>query len=301
MTTIKEIATRAVGQIGINLPIERIVPAYGGDINENHIVELGRGEKGSSWEKFFLKVQHNSPERFFEAEAEGLKAIQAALSPPVPRTPEVLGIGRLGTSHYLAMEYIHPGNSGKATELILGRQLAQLHRGGRAELFGFPHDNFIGRTPQVNTFMSSWIDFFRENRLGYQIRIADNRNLLNLNLRKQLDKVLDRLELLLDEPDFPSLIHGDLWGGNVMTANTGEPVIIDPAVYYGHPEADIAMTELFGGFSRKFYDGYYEINPRDPGYKERKELYNLYHMLNHLNLFGSSYESAIKSIVSRYM
>ncbi|MDH5513031.1 MAG: fructosamine kinase family protein, partial [Gammaproteobacteria bacterium] len=169
----------------------------------------------------------------------------------------------------------------------LGRELAQMHRATQKQ-FGWRHDNTIGSTPQINTPASDWVGFWREHRLGFQLELAarNGRNLMRRGER-----------LLADLGNFfrtyhpePSLLHGDLWGGNVG-ATEGQPVIFDPAVYYGDREADLAMTELFGGFSARFYQAYQEAWPLDTGYKVRKTLYNLYHVLNHFNLFGGGYAS----------
>jgi fructosamine-3-kinase len=164
--------------------------------------------------------------------------------------------------------------------------------------FGFSADNYIGQTRQKNTGTDSWIEFFRNSRLKVQMELAAG--YFDKDDRQRCQNLLDNLDNYLVEPEFPSLIHGDLWSGNVMPDQNGSPVLIDPAVYIGHYEADIAMTELFGGFSPEFYDAYHEIIPKESGYAERRDLYNLYHLLNHLNLFGRSYLTAVRRILKRY-
>ncbi len=313
MNKLRMIAAQAAKQIDKNYLVQSIIPVHGGDINENYIIEMIQEDGTAVQIKLFLKVQHNSPENFFEAEAEGLQALQrnlhiACSDDPLPlRTPKVLGIGSIGNSRYLLLEFIPAGAAVSCTDYTLGRQLALFHSseneraGSRSEYFGYQHDNYIGRNPQINTHHTNWISFFRECRLEYQIGTAERRNLLDRKLRNQLDTLSRELENVLTEPEYPVLLHGDLWSGNVMKANSGEWVLYDPAVYYGHPEVDIAMTELFGGFGRSFYEGYYAVIPRDSGYEERRDLYNLYHMLNHLNMFGRSYESSVKNIVRKYL
>lgn len=165
--------------------------------------------------------------------------------------------------------------------------------------FGFESDNYIGASPQINTPKKSWIEFFRDCRLQPQIRIAEG--YLDARMRRQCTELLDHLDSFLEEPEFPSLIHGDLWSGNAVCGPDGKAWILDPAAYVGHFEAELAMTELFGGFSPAFYGAYREINPYDQGYRDRRDLYNLYHMLNHLNLFGGSYLSAVREILNRYV
>ena len=170
---------------------------------------------------------------------------------------------------------------------------------GQCMKFGFFQDNFIGARPQKNTSSESWISFFRNNRLAPQFSAADRYFTAEDRARNQ--KLLDHLEDFLVEPEKPSLLHGDLWSGNVMCGTDGNVLLIDPACYVGHAEADLAMTELFGGFPSSFYDAYREARPLQPGYESRRDLYNLYQLLNHLNLFGSGYLNAVKSVVAEYV
>ena len=166
-------------------------------------------------------------------------------------------------------------------------------------IFGFYEDNYIGKTKQINTPKSTWIEFFRDCRLGPQIKMAENH--FSAEELKKAEKLLDKLSNFLVEPEAPSLLHGDLWAGNVMCDKSPEAVLVDPACYVGHPEADIAMTELFGGFSGKFYDAYKNTGLLQPEYKDRRDLYNLYHILNHLNMFGANYHNAAVSIIEKYV
>ena len=168
-----------------------------------------------------------------------------------------------------------------------------------AEGFGFPEDNYIGATPQKNTPMTRWVDFFRECRLLPQIKMADQ--YFDTNTRRLCAKLLDHLDSFLPEPEFPSLLHGDLWSGNSAPGPDGKAWIFDPAAYVGHHEAELAMTELFGRCPEEFYRAYSEITPIDSGYRDRRDLYNLYHLLNHLNLFGGSYLGSVQQILRRYV
>ena len=166
--------------------------------------------------------------------------------------------------------------------------------------YGFPIDNYIGSTPQINTPKDSWVDFFRECRLHPQVRWAYDAGYLERSAMRQADAIMERLETLLPEPDHPSLLHGDLWGGNFMTGPDGKAWLIDPATYVGHREADLAMTELFGGFAPAFYSAYRQIANVDPEYDDRRDLYNLYHLLNHVNLFGYSYVGSVLRTLDRF-
>lgn len=233
--------------------------------------------------QFFVKLNSASLYEMFAAEAEGLEEIARSASVRVP-LPVCLGID--ADTAWLVLEHLDLG--GRGGEAELGRQLAAMHR-TESEHFGWHRDNTIGATPQVNTLSSDWTQFWQENRLGYQLALAASHG-HGGRLQTLGEKLLNAV------PDFftgytprPSLLHGDLWSGNFGTLSNGDPVIFDPAVYYGDREADIAMTELFGGFGRNFYAAYREAWPLDAGYPARKTLYNLYHILNHLNLFGSGY------------
>lgn len=232
----------------------------------------------------------------FEAEAAGL---QALLDTEAMRTPVPLCSGQTGGQAYLVTEYIELGPpSGQGHELA-GRQLALLH-GTTAARFGWQLDNHIGATPQSNNWQDDWIDFWRDQRLGYQLSLAA-RNGYAGKLQMLGEQLLDQFPCLIDHTPAPSLIHGDLWGGNMSFDSAGQPVIYDPATYYADREAEIAMTELFGGFSGRFYAAYQEAWPLHPGYTIRKNLYNLYHILNHLNLFGGDYLGQAQCMMERLL
>ena len=164
--------------------------------------------------------------------------------------------------------------------------------------FGFLHDNYIGSGVQINEPKDTWIEFFAECRLRPQFERASA--YFDTDEMMRINELLCHLDRYLVEPGSPSLLHGDLWGGNHMADETGEIMLIDPAVYVGHAEADIAMTELFGGYRREFYAAYDEARPMEPGYEDRRDLYNLYHLLNHLNLFGAGYLGSVRSILKKY-
>jgi len=181
----------------------------------------------------------------------------------------------------------------------LGEGLAQQHRFTR-ETYGLPENNYCGLTPQTNTPAADWVAFFGENRLGAQMTLAAKNNRLPARRAKMLEHLSARLGDFLPAHPPASLLHGDLWGGNWLVTAAGEPALIDPAVYFGHREADLAFTELFGGFPHEFYDAYRASWALDAGYNERKDIYNLYHLLNHLNLFGESYGSRVDAVLQKY-
>lgn len=247
----------------------------------------------------------------FEAEAEGLAAMRATGTIGVT---EALGIGlepeAFGQdASFLLLTWLEPGAKQADFWETFAEELAAMHaadtaflfpeRGGQTT-FGFPIYNYIGSTPQINTLKSTWVDFFRECRLHPQVRWAYDAGYLERSAMRQADAVMERLESLLPEPDYLSLLHGDLWGGNYMTGPDGKAWLIDPAAYVGHREADLAMTELFGGFAPAFYSAYRSIAHVDAGYGERRDLYNLYHLLNHVNLFGYSYVGSVLRILNRF-
>ena len=236
-------------------------------------------------QSYFIKLNDATRLDMFEAEADGLQGLAAARA---IRVPVPLCTGVEGGQAFLVMEYIETGggNGGIAEEL--GQQLARMHQHSN-ERFGWRRDNTIGSTPQPNSFENDWLDFWREHRLGFQLALAKQRGGASSLLRKgeQLMQLMPKL--FTDYQPVPSLLHGDLWSGNYAVTREGEPIIFDPAVYYGDREADLAMTELFGGFSRRFYDAYAEAWPLDRGYQVRKTFYNLYHILNHFNMFGGGY------------
>jgi len=220
----------------------------------------------------------------FEAEADGLEELRSAGE---IRVPEVLDCGVAGGQSYIVLERLRLQAPPPETERRLGEQLARLH-GHTQDQFGWYRDNTIGLTPQINTPCGDWMEFFREHRLRYQLDLAVANGYAD-EVAAPGEILMNRLPELFDnyEPA-ASLLHGDLWGGNWGSVG-GEPVIFDPAVYYGDRESDIAMTRVFGGFGKAFYEAYESSWPMAPGHEQRIKLYQLYHILNHLNLFGSSY------------
>jgi len=229
----------------------------------------------------------------FEAEAEGLREIAATGTVRVPRA---VCTGSDHSQAWIVLEYLALGSATRGAMGRLGEQLAALHR-VTSTCCGWTRDNTIGSTPQVNTPTPDWIEFWRRHRLGFQLDLAA-RNGYGGALQRDSAQLIERLpEFFAGYRPAASLLHGDLWGGNAGAIVDGTPVIFDPAVYYGDREADLAMTELFGGFPHDFYDAYAATWPLDPGYRRRRDLYNLYHVLNHLNLFGGAYRSQAQDMI----
>jgi len=252
-------------------------PISGGDISAAWRLEVDDRE-------LFLKTGRIDSLHMFTGEAEGLAEIAKA---KVLRVPEVYAVGETADSAFLALEWLSFGRSDTDVERRFGERLATLHR-TTASRFGWHRDNTIGLTPQQNAWSKDWVAFFQEHRLGYQLWLA-RENGFSGELQKQGRRLQKRLPSLFEDYEpVPSLLHGDLWGGN-WASSDGEPVIFDPAVYYGDRETDLAMTKLFGGFGEAFYESYETAWPLQPGSHERLTLYQLYHVLNHLNLFGSGY------------
>ena len=250
----------------------------GGCINRAYRIDGGM-------RRFFIKLNGANAVEMFAAEAEALLALQATATVRVPM-PVCWGVA--GESAYLVQEYLELGPSTESSAALLGMQLAQLHR-HTAEHYGWHRANTIGSTPQINTISNDWLHFWREQRLNYQLQLAA-RHGFGGSLQRKGERLMNALELILaGHTPPPALLHGDLWSGNHATLQDGQPVIFDPASYYGDRETDLAMTELFGGYPRRFYAAYGEHYHLDEGYRLRKTLYNLYHILNHLNLFGGGY------------
>ena len=261
----------------------------GGSINKAYRVE------GTDGTNYFLKINESRHYPMLVAETAGLKAISATSTLRVPK-PLVDGVS--GEKCYLVLEYLELSTNGNGK--LLGEQLAGLHH-NQSNRFGFTQDNFIGTTPQPNTWKDNWIDFWRENRLGFQLSLAAQ-NGFGAQLQSLGEKLMDLLPVFFaDYTPQPSLLHGDLWSGNHAFLLDGIPTTFDPAVYYGDRECDIAMTELFGGYSADFYSAYRAFYPMDAGYAARKNLYNLYHILNHANLFGGGYARQSEQMMQRLL
>lgn len=245
-----------------------------------------------------LFVKTNRPEymEMFAAEFDGLNEISKT---GTIRVPEPICYGEVESHAYIAMEYLAIGN-GSGSGVQLGQDLARLHQ-VQQEQYGWCRDNTIGSTQQVNDYESVWVSFWREKRLAFQLDLAASKG-YGGQLQKKGELLLGKLDSLFESyTPKASLLHGDLWSGNYAFDDKGTPVIFDPATYYGDREADIAMTELFGGFPRDFYQSYNEIFPLDVGYKTRKILYNLYHIINHLNMFGGGYLGQAQSMTEQLL
>ncbi len=252
-------------------------PVGGGSINDTYRLD------GTDGARYFLKLNDARHLPMFVAEAAGLEAIAATNT---LRVPLAITHGESGRQCYLVLEHLDMGTHGDAK--LLGEQLATLHN-CEAKNFGFTQDNFIGTTPQPNAWTEDWVAFWREHRLGFQLRLAEQSG-YGGQLQSLGVKLMDALPAFFENyTPRPSLLHGDLWSGNHAFLADGTPTIFDPAVYYGDRECDLAMTELFGGYPADFYAAYRAAYPLDPCYPTRRDLYNLYHILNHANLFGGSY------------
>ncbi len=328
----KSLASALISLFGKSATIAHTTRVSGGDINKSYALTMSNGKH------IFMKANAKENASFFTAEAAGITAIAQT---GTIGTPEILCTGtddgeEVGYS-FLLLGFIESGNKRADYWEKFAQNLAAMHNADTSAFvepdsseadatsasdsanvaysaagtaapgscapqkmkFGFFQDNFIGARPQKNTPCESWISYFRDNRLAPQFSAADRYFTAEDRARNQ--KLLDHLGDFLVEPEKPSLLHGDLWSGNAMCGADGNALLIDPACYVGHAEADLAMTELFGGFPSKFYDAYREARPLQPGYESRRDLYNLYQLLNHLNIFGSGYLNAVKSVVAEYV
>lgn len=269
----------------------------GGCINQGYALI---GESST----YFVKFNQASQVEMFEAEMLGLRQM---LDTQTIRVPKPICSGIAGDSAYIVMEWLEFGGSNTQAWEEMGRKLAEMHQanppqplqivGETPASFGWERNNTIGSTPQLNNWTADWAEFFVKHRLGYQFQLAQRRG----GHFPGKDELLGKVPELLDHQPQPSLVHGDLWGGNAAITKLGEPVILDPATYVGDREVDIAMSELFGGFPAAFYRGYNEVWALDSGYKQRKTLYNLYHILNHFNLFGGGYSSQANQMIEQIL
>ncbi len=246
---------------------------------------------------FFLKWQKGIPEDMFEKEALGLKLLAGARIIKVPRP---IAWGMMQGRHYFLMEFIEAAPPVRGYWADFGRALAAMHKDNSAGTYGLDHDNYIGKLPQPNTKHKNWIGFFIENRLEFQLKLAMSNGLVSSDFVERYRKFYEKLPDLLPA-DRPALLHGDLWSGNVMTGPDGKVCIIDPAVYYGHREVELAFTQMFGSFPHDFYAAYEEVWPLEPGYDERVDIYNIYPHMTHTNLFGPSYLGGVEQVLRRYV
>ena len=273
-----------------DISIKNFSPVGGGCINNSGLLQTSRGD-------FFLKW--NDAKKYhgmFQAEAKGLKLLG---NTNTIRIPVVTTVGEKGEQQFILMEHIKNQPRSKNYWEVLGKELASLHQSSDSS-FGLDHDNYMGSLPQLNAQKNSWIEFFIVQRLEVQLKIATDSRAIENSLAKKFNALYKKLPSILHE-EKPSLVHGDLWNGNLITDEKGNPCLIDPAAYYGHREIDLAMTQLFGGFNDAFYQSYQNAHPTLPGLQERLDIYNLYPLLVHVNLFGQSYLSQVNTILRMFV
>lgn len=259
-------------------------PVGGGSVNQAYAFSDGHLS-------YFVKLNDAARFGMFEAEALGLQEMWNTHTIKVPK-PVCWGVAE--KSSYIVLEWLDFGYGSHEAWSVMGEQLASMHRVTSEKGFGWRQDNTIGFIPQKNPWTEDWITFFRDHRMGYQFQLARKRG---GNFPKQNELMQAIPEILANHSPEPSLVHGDLWSGNAAITKIGEPVILDPATYYGDREVDLAMSELFGRFPQDFYRAYDAVYSIDPGYERRKVLYNLYHIVNHFNQFGGGYESQANSMI----
>lgn len=280
------LATQIVEATGQPFSLQQHRSIGGGCINAAAVLE-GNGKR------YFVKLNEASKAAMFAAEFAGLQELTRTRA---IRVPMPICYGTENGHAYLVLEYIEQGKSSVQSMKQLGQNLAQMHRSTNNQ-YGWHMDNTIGSTAQINTLSDDWTAFWQRHRLGFQLDLAAT-NGYGGNLQRKGERLREAVGAFFqDHTPVPSLLHGDLWSGNYSIDDQGHPFIFDPAVYYGDREADLAMTELFGGFSADFYHAYREAFPLASGYGVRKTLYNLYHVLNHLNLFGGGYGSQAERMI----
>lgn len=266
-------------------------PIGGGCINEARLLKVGT-------ERFFLKTNARGLPGHFEAEAAGLRALSGATQLLV--IPEVVGWSDAPAAPFLVTEYLERGEPAPDFAVRLGEGLAELHESSSPLGFGFERDGYCGATPQPNGWLRSWPDFYAERRLGHQLQLAAAQG-LPVETCARLERAIDRLRDWIADTEKSSLIHGDLWSGNVHVTRQGHPALIDPAAHYGHAEAELGMMALFGGFEPAVWESYAAARRPAPGWRNRLDLYSLYHVLNHFVLFGGGYAAQADTILRRFV
>ena len=293
MPELQNAVESAIGlAMGLGRPVRitRRAVLDGGSINRTERLDTDAGS-------FVLKSNPNAPAGMFRAEADGLAALRASRTPL--GVPAVV-VCEEGAPSFLVLEYLPRGTPAEDFDDRLGQGLAELHR-TTSTRYGFERDNFCGATPQPNVWTDRWVEFYGSARLGHQLRLASRGGWLSSNDTKRLERLIATLGTWLTEPaEGPALIHGDLWAGNLHVAADGHPALIDPAAYFAHREAELGMMQLFGGFSPRVFAAYDEAFPLDAGWRERLGLYQLYHLMNHLNLFGRGYHAQVMEMAVRY-
>ncbi|NME72595.1 fructosamine kinase family protein [Flammeovirga aprica] len=274
-------------ELGGSVQLQEFSSISGGCINDVFKMDTNQG-------MYFLKVNQQMPIHFFEAEKEGLELLDQISRFTIPN---VIGLGTFQTTQYLLLEYIDSRRTSVNYWEELGVRLAELHKNSN-DSFGGVNDNYIGKLPQSNQNKSNWLDFFIEERLLPQVNLGVKSGVIPQKYIESTNALRSLLKDYFPE-EKPALLHGDLWSGNTMYDSQGQPCIVDPAVYYGHREAELAFTTLFGGFDKLFFEVYNEVFPWEKGIEERLEVYNIYPLLVHTNLFGGGYLEQVNAIYKR--
>ena len=291
MSDIKRLVQQIISEeIEAELNVTGISPVSGGCIHNAQKVITDKGT-------YFIKMNNASDLDMFKTEYSGLELLAGTGEIDVPAP---ISWGERNGKAFLLLEFINSGPRKSSFWDDFGTSLANLHKNHQNDLCGLSYNNFIGRLDQFNKFSEDWISFFVEQRLEVQMKMAFNNGYIDSSYLSRCSRFYQKLPDLLPV-ESPSLLHGDLWSGNFMTGEEGQPVIIDPAVYYGHREIELSFTQMFGGFDRQFYRSYMEAYPLEPGFEERVDIYNIYPHLVHVNLFGPSYLGGVTPIINRYV
>lgn len=288
--TIKTEVTQLLNdKLGDDVAINQETMIGGGCINQAACASTSLGD-------FFIKWNYaDSFPGMFEAEAKGLELLASANAIKVP---QVIGTGQVNDQSYIVQEYIKGSMRVPDFYRQFGQKLAQVHKTTNHS-FGLDHHNYIGSLPQYNHYHHKWTEFFIEERLKPQLKMARDSGAVSEKHARQFDQLFHQLDGFFPDEQ-PALVHGDLWGGNHIVDSIGEPCILDPAVYFGHRETDVAFTHMFGGFDKRFYEGYNQVYPLQEGFEERIDVYNLYPLMVHVNLFGGGYLASVESILKRF-
>ncbi|WP_173918506.1 fructosamine kinase family protein [Halobacillus sp. Marseille-Q1614] len=281
---------RVVQALGDSSAVKNVHQVSGGDINQAFYVKTEEQE-------YFIKGNQNVPSHFFKAEAEGLKLIKETRTAAVPEV-YYYDEPKQGEAAMLAMKWVE-GEDRPHTAEVLGRKLAEMHN-HKADRYGFGLPTFVGTMDQPNEWRNTWLEYYRDCRLKEQLEIGLDKGNLPLSRQKNLEWLIEHLDVWIPASPSPSLLHGDLWGGNFIAGPKGEPYLIDPSVLYGDPCFELAFTELFGGFSQDFYTAYKEVSPLPSDYEDIRPLYQLFYLLVHLNMFGESYGPSVDQILKRF-